>query len=231
LSENQEQASPECPCYRPQSERRQLPLADADMLRPEVEVVVALPAKQADAANRRIDLPSIESMQHYHFNSENTFASAPSLGYIKSRGQVAGFQPHGLSFIQRLSTFKRRPWYTRANELWAVHRMELVSLLKHETPGVYVSRNVPRMEDLRDAEVRPLNDFETPSLKKLIDGEDVAVSASLNRIQMLGLLRATKECQQCHSVEHGALLGVFSYELLRDPQIDPSEVPELTEAK
>ena len=51
---------------------------------------------------------------------------------------------------------------------------------------------------------------------------------------MLGSLRATKECQQCHSVEHGALLGAllgaFSYELLRDPQIDPSEVPELAEA-
>ena len=86
------------------------------------------------------------------------------------------------------------------------------------------------MEDLRDAKVRPLNDFETPSLKKLIDGEDVVVSASLNRIQMLGSLRATKECQQCHSVERGALLGAFSYELLRDPQIDPSEVPELAEA-
>ena len=90
------------------------------------------------------------------------------------------------------------------------------------------------MEDLRDAKVRSLNDFETPSLKKLIDGEDVVVSASLNRIQMLGSLRATKECQQCHSVERGALLGAllgaFSYELLRDPQIDPSEVPELAEA-
>ena len=109
--------------------------------------------------------------------------------------------------------------------------MELVSLLKHDTPGVYVSRNVPRMEELRDAKVRPLNDFETPSLKKLVDGEDVVVSASLNRIQMLGSLRATKECLQCHRVEHGALLGAFSYELLRDPQIDPSDVPELAEAK
>ena len=163
------------PSYLPQSERRHLPLADADMLQPDFDVAVTLPAKQTDAANRRIYLPSIESMQHYHFNSENTFASAPSLGYIKSRNQVAGFQPHGLSFIQRLSTFKRRPWYTRAKELWAVHRMELVSLLKHETPGVYVSRNVPRMEDLRDGEVRPLNDFETPSLKKLVDAAPAIV--------------------------------------------------------
>ena len=48
---------------------------------------------------------------------------------------------------------------------------------------------------------------------------------------MLGSLRATKECLQCHRVEHGALLGAFSYELLRDPQIDPSDVPELAEAK
>lgn len=116
------------------------------MLQPDFDVAVTLPGKQTDAANQRIYLPSIEPMQHNHFNSENTFASAPSLGYIKSRNQVAGSQPHGLSFIQRLSTLKRRPWYNRAKELWAVRRMELVSLVKGETPGVYVSRNVPRMK-------------------------------------------------------------------------------------
>jgi hypothetical protein len=36
---------------------------------------------------------------------------------------------------------------------------------------------------------------------------------------MLGSLRATKHCLQCHSGSRGSLLGAFSYRLRRDPSL------------
>ena len=46
----------------------------------------------------------------------------------------------------------------------------------------------------------------------------VVVEATTNRIRMLGSLRASKQCLECHRGHYGALLGAFSYELLRDPR-------------
>ena len=57
------------------------------------------------------------------------------------------------------------------------------------------------------------------SLKKLVDGQDLETASTPNRIEMLGSLRATKQCTQCHQVPSGTLLGAFSYELRRDPPI------------
>lgn len=93
------------------------------------------------------------------------------------------------------------------------HRLELVSLLKHETPRVYVSKHLPRMDELTDAPTRPLDGFERDSLVKLLRGDNVVVSAGETRMQMLGAVRASKTCLKCHAVERGALLGAFTYEL------------------
>lgn len=215
------------PYYLPRQNAPELPLASRDEIPLEKDMPVQLPPTRQMAAARRVYLPSVQTMEQFHFSSEQSFVDPTAFGYVKDRSQVAGFSSHGMSHIQRVSSFRRRPWYTRAEELWAICRMELVSLLKHEEPVVYISRNAPRMEELREAKTRPLNDFEKSGLQELLNGRDVVLNSSLNRIEMLGALRAAKECLQCHRVERGALLGVFSYELLRDPQIDPDEVPEL----
>jgi len=156
-----------------------------------------------------------------HHTSEAVFVSPQSLGYIRNRNQVAGFQSHAFSYAPQLLSFFDRPWYRKEKEIWAIHRLELVSLLKHDKPLVYTSRNLPRMKDLanHNAKTRELDKFEHGSLRQLRNGEDVVTSGALNRIVMLGSLRATKNCMQCHDVEKGALLGAFSYEFLRDPQI------------
>ena len=112
-----------------------------------------------------------------------------------------------------------------------MHRLELVSLLKHAKPAVYVSRNLPNMEELSDVPTRPLNSFEQAALERLHKGMDVINKASLNKIEMIGSLRASKQCMQCHDVQRGALLGAFSYELLRDPQLDPNQHKERSQSK
>jgi hypothetical protein len=106
---------------------------------------------------------------------------------------------------------------------WEISRLELVSLLKQTEPRVYVSKNLPRMQDLDTKATRPLDKFETEALKNLRGGDDMQTLAELNTIRMVGALRASKQCMECHQVERGELLGAFSYELKRTP---PLPVPK-----
>jgi hypothetical protein len=77
----------------------------------------------------------------------------------------------------------------------------------------YLSKNLPRMDELRNAPTRSLDAFESESLKALQTGEDLQVRHGKNEIRMLGSIRAAKQCLQCHEVERGDLLGAFSYKL------------------
>ncbi len=100
-------------------------------------------------------------------------------------------------------------------ERWKVQRLELVSLLKHDAPVVYVSESLPRMKDTDDTKTRPLDAFEKSGLEALLAGEDLKVSESDNEIRMVGSVRAVKQCLACHGVERGDLLGAFTYKLRR----------------
>ncbi|MCA9068700.1 MAG: hypothetical protein KDA84_07245 [Planctomycetaceae bacterium] len=212
------------PSYLQEMVPRDLPLASNEMIRTSDDVPVSLPATKVAASNRDVFLPSEESLVDFHQNGTEAFLATQSFGYIKNRNQVAGFQSHGFSFAPQLHSHLERPWYRKEQEVWAIHRLELVSLLKHKEPAVYVSRNLPRMDKLLTVPTRALNPFEQSALKRLLEGEDVVMNGSLNKIEMIGSLRATKQCQQCHDVKTGTLLGAFSYELLRDPQLDPAKV-------
>ena len=105
---------------------------------------------------------------------------------------------------------------------WKLNRMQLVSLLLHDEARVYVSDNLPDMEELSgaDVETRGLDPFELDALNKLRNGEAIVTAATPNRLQMMGGLRATHDCMQCHNVKEDELLGAFSYEFLRDPKLD-----------
>lgn len=211
------------PSYLKEAQPPHLPLASNEMIRTSDDVPVNLPATKAVASTRQVTLPSQEALVAFHQNGESAFLSPQNFGYVKNRNQVAGFQSHGFTFAPQLHAHMARPWYRKEKEVWAIYRLELVSLLKHEKPAVYVSRNLPRMDKLQTAQTRPLNAFEQSALRQLDEGEDVVTKGALNRIKMIGSLRATKQCQQCHEVKNGALLGAFSYELLRDPQLDPDK--------
>ena len=52
-----------------------------------------------------------------------------------------------------------------SEERWAVGRLELVSLLKHERPAVYISDHLPRMDDLKKSKTRPPSEFEARSVE------------------------------------------------------------------
>jgi hypothetical protein len=170
-------------------------------------------------------LPSVETLAQLHDNGRYSFLLPDSFGLVKTRKEVSGFEPHQFrfspaDFVLNPPARKDGKKEEAGKERWVMKRLELVSVWKFDTPAVYVSDRLPRMQDLGKAPRRALSDFEAKGLKKLQAGEDLVTEASTNRIHMLGALRASKQCLQCHDVQRGALLGSFSYELLRDPPLN-----------
>jgi hypothetical protein len=181
---------------------------------------VVLPPKDEEGY-RGMRWPTVPSLLTFHDGSLSNFANPIGFGHIKDREHVSGFMAHHFRSMpewepEALPVGKKQP---AAKERWRVSRLELVSLLKHDKPAVYLSDNLPRMQDLKKVKTRPLSDFEDSALQSLGKGEDLVAEASTNRIVMVGSIRAVNECLKCHDVKRGDLLGSFSYELRRDPPL------------
>jgi hypothetical protein len=175
---------------------------------------LALPRSDNDNARKEgPGLPTPPSLLKFHDNGASMFANPSGFGHVQSRERVAGFRSHHFWTRPSLDA----PASSAENERWLIARLELVSLLKYDRPAVYISANLPRMEDARKARTRPLTAFEAEALGQLDKGEDLATEATANRIRILGAVRALGQCLDCHQVERGALLGAFSYDLRRDP--------------
>ncbi len=184
---------------------------------------VQLPTSVAAADKDSQRLPTSQEIHRLHTYLPMQFASPTRSGYIKDREHIAGFGKHAFSFLPALHY--TRPTHppkgeTGEKNVWKVQRMELVSLLKHREPVAYVTGYLPRMEDTEDAETRGLDHFESEGLKKLQQGEDLVVQSHLNRLTMIGSVRATESCLKCHSVKKGHLLGAFSYDIVRTPPLN-----------
>lgn len=147
------------------------------------------------------------------FEVVQQFTSSLAWTHVASQKKAAGFEPHGLIQIPSL--------YGSSRDDWQISRLDLVSLLKFAEPRVYLSEHLPRMEELRNAETRPVDEFEQRALQQLRDGENIAVDQQLNSIRMVGAVRAAKQCLDCHSARRGELLGAFSYLLDRKSPIPP----------
>ncbi len=189
---------------------------------PATEAKATLPAKRTGPATGEGRMPSLEMLGLFHHYGQLNFLNFPGLGYVKDREHVAGFQAHQFRHLPELIDAPPGPpdaVKEKDKERWAVGRLELVSLLKHKEPAVYVSTELPRMEELKKAKTRPPSEFEGEALKALRDGEDLVTDATTNHIRMVGALRASKQCLECHTVRRGDLLGAFSYDLLRDTPV------------
>lgn len=182
------------------------------------------PGSAAPAVPHLHLMPSRQEIGSFHENNAVSFALPQNFGYVESRDRTAGFVLHGAYYhlIPPLDLAQSRPEdEAKDQKHWKVQRMQLVSLLKHDTPHVYLSEHLPRMEEISSATVptRELSEFEAAALKKLRSGRDLQTSSTPNHIEMLGAVRAGTSCLQCHEVPRGTLLGAFSYDLRRDPPI------------
>ncbi len=138
-----------------------------------------------------------------HEMSVIDFINPAGFGLVKDRSHVLGFQKHGFSKVPNPA------------EQWKVGTIDLVGMLLHPEPVAYVSANLPRMEELRHAPTRPLDPFEVVGLEALRRGKDLFARDTDKQARMLGAIRATRQCLQCHGGDRGDLLGAFSYTLRR----------------
>lgn len=171
-------------------------------------------------------LPSAEEAELFHEMARRNFVLPRSFGHVESVDRTPGFVPHGMASHPHSHSPSDAAQPSKPGmppETWKIARLELVSLLKHDGPRVYLSEHLPNMKELKGAKTRELNAFETSALEKLAAGEELESRATPNQIVMLGAVRASNTCTQCHNVPRGALLGAFSYDLRRIPSI---EVPK-----
>jgi hypothetical protein len=145
-----------------------------------------------------------DSLLSLHQASVVDFVNPVGFGYIKDRRHVAGFQDLRIS----QAPTPDRPW--------TLQTLDLIGLVLHEKPTAYVSEYLPRMEELRAAPTRDLDDFESAGLLALQRGEDLFFRERENERRMLGAIRAARQCLACHEVERGDLLGAFSYRMTAD---------------
>jgi hypothetical protein len=162
-----------------------------------------------------IDLPELnpprKQLLDKHREVMLDFLEPDRLGYFRAPRLASGFESHGFSQLgQQLSRGS-------SDAHWQVTRLELVSLLRHDEPRVYVSAVVPRMDELAGVPHRRLDSFENSALPELQSREDVVVALEPERIRMLGAIRAGKKCLDCHDGQRGDLLGAFSYEIAPAP--------------
>jgi len=163
----------------------------------------------AQARAPKVFAPDLRTLRETHEAGAVDFVNRAGFGFVVSPDRVFGFQSHG---------FRTRPQLTDADNgpsTWKITTLQLVSLLKHETPAAYLSDSLPRMDKLVDVPIRALDDYEVDALAKLRAGEQIVVEPGSEEIRMLGSLRAAKQCRQCHSVPRGDLLGAFTYRLRR----------------
>jgi hypothetical protein len=147
-------------------------------------------------------------LEDIYETSRFDFTDDLTLGHtFEPRKRIAGFQPHAASIPPTNNLAE--------DEAVTLNRLELVSLLKYPEPRVYVLDHLPRMDQLsaKDAPTRSLDEFEVASLAKLRTAEDLVIDQSQTPVRMLGSLRASNRCLDCHNVQRGELLGAFSYAL------------------
>jgi hypothetical protein len=197
---------------------------------------VPMPGDESPLANGTIDAPPPTiglrtfELAGMHLDAQVDFANPYGFGYFADREHVAGFVPHRFSRSPDPFHGHQAPRDAKLHGSWTTRKVELVSLLKHEQPRVYVSKHLPRMDELRDAPTRPLDAFEQEHLPALHAGEEIRTQDDGDRFRMLGAVRAARQCVTCHAVEHGALLGAFSYEFGFRPPVEPAAEVTVTAA-
>lgn len=142
----------------------ELPLASSLNASDGSEPPRPVPAWPAVASTPQAPLPTRDALTEFHHSEESSFFDVNRFGYVKDKQHVTGFLPHAVTYAPNMRSFDGRPWYEVRTEQWALRRLELVSLLTHPEPKVYVSDALPRMDKLAEATVRGLGAFEEAAL-------------------------------------------------------------------
>lgn len=104
---------------------------------------------------------------------------------------------------------------------WVVKEVQLVGLVKHPEPVVYLSTD-PAMKEKKEVKTRRPDGFESKALEVIRGGGDlVQVEKREGALRAVSGIYAGRQCARCHE-RPGEMLGAFSYRLALE------DAPELT---
>jgi len=176
----------------------ELARADANPQQPEITGSPDVPQPSAGEG------PVLASLKVLHRLGVEEFANAQDFGFVTRDGkQMAGFIPHRFTAPVKVDPRRR------------LKRFDLVGLLMHDEPVVYVSDKLPRMNELKTVPTRALDAFEASAVQVLRGGEAVVIRDDAHGTRMVGAVRAAKQCLTCHETRRGELLGAFTYRFER----------------
>jgi hypothetical protein len=101
-------------------------------------------------------------------------------------------------------------------EEWKVRKVQLVGLVKHKDPVVYVTEKMKEMKETKEVPTRALDAFEKRGLEVIRGGDNLKAEKRDKEMRVMGPLYAGQRCVTCHATK-GELLGAFSYVLERVP--------------
>ena len=106
---------------------------------------------------------------------------------------------------------------------WRLQKIDLIALVDHDEPAVYITAKLPLPNEhgvvakktVQDKAryTRALDFLEIAALEKLMTGDELYIRTKENALRMIGALRASKQCLECHNGKEGDLFGAFSYSL------------------
>ncbi len=197
-----------------------LPLSEKEYYLPNREPIPQ-PYKIATSQSRTaIDHPTLSpvaKIHRLHQSSVVEFAFAFGWGWGRKPDEFLGFQPHQLGTRMKHEPPPVDDWSLTVEDEWKVASLELIGLLAHPKPTVYMTANLPRMDEAKTAPTRDPDEFETAGLKAIAKGQELYFGKSRTEplLRMVGGLRAAKSCANCHGCREGELLGAFSYTLVK----------------
>ncbi|MEP2309102.1 MAG: hypothetical protein ABJH87_11055, partial [Rhodopirellula bahusiensis] len=108
-------------------------------------------------------------------------------------------------------------WMSTDAPSWKLDFVQLVSLQQFDPPVAYDESELPRMHQLQSDQVptRSLTEFEVDAIGRLRAGAELIEKQIATQMFLLGAIRASGECMECHTAESGDVLGAFTYRLSR----------------
>lgn len=103
---------------------------------------------------------------------------------------------------------------------YMVGHVQLLSLNGGNVPFAYASVMDAGKEQIKHAAHEPVGNAEIDAIAKLKDGMTVVLTGNEGHREMIGAIRATANCTQCHDVPEGTLLGAFKYRLQPEPILE-----------
>jgi len=175
------------------------PVAFAD---PGANVLSAADLKKFDISDPQIQLMHADKAEH--------FVAVKGFG---ARRVISMFDMNHFSLAAKSN-----------NEKWKVTNIDVVGNLTHR-PRTYMTKDIVSRKELTNVPTRMMDEFETKNLEKLrkaLAGPEFVKNPAAEfatwkeedgGVRILGSLRATKGCLECHTAKEGQLLGALSYTL------------------